>query len=224
MFCLALFGAATTYAMVHQMAVDDCPTLAADPIRWERLITLWQKGEATVLIRHAWDCDPNESPECVNGNETLTDFGRQQAIQVGSGFRRSLSRDFEVSHSYLHRTHETAMLAFGNSRQDDAITKPCRQNFQAYLNSQPKNGNRVFVTHSSCINAVKNAKGERMLGFNVSKKAHFGIAAFFERGQTGEQQLLGCVWPAQWAQVPAQRYEYRSLVAQKVSDYFTEWR
>ena len=223
LFCVTFFSAGMVYAMVYQMAADDCPHLAADPVQWEKLLDLWQRGETTVLVRHAWDCDPDVEAGCVNGNETLTEQGRQQAAWVGDGFRRSLGGEFAVSHSYLHRTRDTAMIAFGHSERNDSVTKPCKTTIQDYLNGQPVNGNKVFVTHSSCINSMSDERGERMLGFNASKKAHFAIAAFFERDSEGKQQLLGCVWPGDWASIPEQRFEYHDLVAQKVSDYLIEW-
>lgn len=221
--------------MIYHTAADDCPSLAADPARWERLVDLWEQGEATVLVRHGWDCDPDVVEDCVNGNEVLTDFGREQASWVGEGFRRSLGGNFEVSHSYLHRTRETAMIAFGESHRDDAITKPCKDSFQDYVNGPSTGQNRIFVTHSSCINSMKDAEGERMLGFNAGKKAHFAIAAFLERNEQSDKQLLGCVWPGEWASTPDQRFDdyldhyfdhyinYKGMVAQKVSNYFTEW-
>ncbi len=190
------------YAIVHHHHSDDCLRLADHPQHWQQVQKDWSEQQIVALVRHAADCDPDKVDGCVNGNETLIEKGRQQAKQIGLGVSRTLGGDFKANHSYLHRTRETAQLAFGESAEDVAITKPCKDTFQHYVESFSGDHNQFFVTHSSCLNALKSDDADRLLGFNASKDRNFGIAAIFKGVPSGKDELLGCVWPSDWARLP----------------------
>lgn len=195
-FCL---GAASASLI---RSLDDCPRLVDHPERWEKVREAWRSDAVNVVLRHAADCDADEVEGCINGNEILTLEGEQQAIVVGQGVRRSLGHNFSVRHSYLDRTESTATLAFGRSVEDPNITKPCKDSLQSYVEGHEGPGNRFFVTHSSCLNSLKDTEGDSLLGINASKDHNFGIAAFFRRVKDGPDELLGCVWPADWPELP----------------------
>lgn len=212
----------TSYAAAYYVAADDCTSLARKPAEFKRLQDAWLKGRVTALLRHASDCDP-ALPDCINGDETLTQFGEWQAVQVGEGFERSLGGLYRVSHSRLKRTAQTAKIAFGYSEENPDVTKPCNEKFQDYIESIDGEGNRIFVTHSSCFNALRNDTGSRLLGFSASKDSHFAIAAFFKRHDSGEDELLGCIWPEEWAGIPTGELQYYGAVTQKIAIYIDEW-
>lgn len=214
--------AAASYVAAHHAASDDCTSLARNPDQFNRLHDAWRQGQVTAVIRHASDCDP-DLPNCTNGDETLTAFGELQASQVGAGFTRSLAGEYVVSHSRLQRTTQTAMLAFGDSTANPNLTKPCKTSFQGYLDSIDSENNQILVTHSSCFNSLKHQSGNRLLGFNASKDAHFAIAAFFERREPGENELLGCIWPSEWSSIPQGELQFYGTVAQKVSIHWGKW-
>lgn len=221
-FLSLLLLAATSYVAAYHVASDDCTSLARMPEQFARLHDAWQEGRVTAIVRHASDCDP-QLPGCTNGDETLTPLGERQARQVGEGFERSLGGSYQVSHSRLQRTTQTAKLAFGYSEENPNVTKPCKDSFQDYVESIDGEGNRILVTHSSCFNSLRDQTGSRLLGFSASKDSHFAIAAFFERQRSGKDELLGCVWPEDWAAIPSGELQYYGVVAQKVSIYLEEW-
>lgn len=178
---------------------DDCPSVDANTTLLQRLKTRWAQQRIVVLLRHTTKCDI-ALPDCVDGNEVLTDHGREQAVAIGNGLRALLSDDYQVRHSPLYRTTDTALLAFGESTDDMALAKPCKTTFRDYLNALPMTTNQILVTHSSCINSLTTADGDRILGVNSAKDPHFGIAAFFDRTETGDE-LIGCMWPDNWMDV-----------------------
>jgi len=190
-------------AISKLISADDCIRLVENPVQLMVLQQEWAKQNVTAVVRHATDCLPDEVDGCVDGNETLTKVGQAQAATIGIGVRQILGSNFLVKHSYLHRTRETAALAFGDSSEEPAITKPCKETFQTYINRFDAAGNQFFVTHSSCINSLSDENGDRLLGFSASKDENFGIAAFFRRNRNDSNELIGCVWPADWAAMSA---------------------
>jgi phosphohistidine phosphatase SixA len=186
---------AAAFAWQYRIA-DDCLAIDAHANLMQRLQTRWAEQRIVVLLRHATKCDI-DLPDCVDGNEVLTDHGREEAVTIGSGLRTLLSDDYEVRHSPLYRTRDTALLAFGESTDDMALAKPCKTTFQDYVKALPMATNQILVTHSSCINSLTTTDGGRVLGINTGKDPHFGIAAFFDRTDTGDE-LIGCMWPENW--------------------------
>lgn len=189
---------ALALAVRQYLTLDDCPPLVNDKYRLAYLKTRWEEQQVIMVLRHATKCD-DELPDCINGNEALTEIGKFEAIAIGEGLRSLLGGPYSVSHSYLDRTRDTALLAFGNSLANDELAKPCKHTFQHYLENRRFKTNRIFVTHSSCINSLKREDGKRLLGFNSGKEANFGIAAFLDHDEAGKTQVIGCVWPTQWA-------------------------
>ena len=190
-----------TYAAIEYRKSDDCPPLAEDPVRWNRLVSQWQKNNVIMVLRHATKCKKDVSP-CIDGNEVLTQRGRLEAALIGEGVQSSLMGEYLVSHSYLNRTRDTALIAFGTSTPKAELSKSCKLSFENYVQSLETNTNHILVTHSSCINSLKRLDGERLIGFNTGKDPHFGIAAFLENKPEGKPELIGCMWPTNWANMP----------------------
>jgi len=190
-----------TYAAIEYRKSDDCPPLAEDPVRWNRLVSQWQKNNVIMVLRHATKCE-KDVPPCIDGNEVLTQRGRLEAALIGEGVQSSLMGEYLVSHSYLNRTRDTALIAFGTSTPKAELSKSCKLSFENYVQSLETNTNHILVTHSSCINSLKRLDGERLIGFNTGKDPHFGIAAFLENKPEGKPELIGCMWPTNWADMP----------------------
>ena len=195
---LACFAA---YAAVEHRKSDDCPPLAEDPVRWDHLVSQWQQNNVIMVLRHATKCD-KDVPPCIDGNEILTQRGRLEAGLIGKGVQSSLMGEYIVSHSYLDRTREAALIAFGTSTPKAELSKSCKLSFEDYILSLETNMNHILVTHSSCINSLKRLDGERLIGFSTGKDPHFGIAAFLENKPEGKHELIGCLWPTNWADMP----------------------
>jgi len=190
-----------TYAAIEYRKSDDCPPLAEDPVRWNRLVSQWQKNNVIMVLRHATKCE-KDVPPCIDGNEVLTQRGRLEAELIGEGVQSSLMGEYLVSHSYLNRTRDTALIAFGTSTPKAELSKSCKLSFENYVQSLETNTNHILVTHSSCMNSLKRLDGERLIGFNTGKDPHFGIAAFLEKKPEGKPELIGCMWPTNWADMP----------------------
>jgi hypothetical protein len=166
---------------------------------WLELRHKWANEKVIVVLRHTAKC--TEEPGCVKNYETLTSVGEQQAIDIGTGLRRTLGGRYVAYHSSMERTRDTALLAFGDSTPDEGISKPCVPGFNEHVHDLPIATNTILVTHSSCIDSLTNAEGNRHLGFKSGKDAHFGVAAFLERRANG-LNVIGCVWPNDWSQLP----------------------
>lgn len=199
---LTLIAVSSSVAAVGFMSADDCLRLSEHPGAWQKVNDEWRTGSIVALVRHTTDCEPETVEGCINGNEFLTTVGEQQAQEIGWGFQTRLGGRRDVGHSRLDRTTSTALLAFGASEEDPFVTKPCKGTIQPYVESQPSGVNRVFVTHSSCINSFKRPDGSRALGFSAAKDRNFGIVAFFRNRDNRPDELLGCVWPSDWAALP----------------------
>lgn len=196
-----VFILGTAYTIVwYRYSQDDCVDLADDPERWAYLESRWSEGGVVLVQRHATKC-LNEGPDCPDGNEVLTDLGRLESRALGAGLREALGGSFEVRHSYLTRTHDTARLAFDHSTRSRALEKPCKETFNDHIREveTPGGGNLVLVTHSSCINALRGRNGRRLLGFNAGRSWNFGLSAFVERGADGHNEPIGCMRPLDWA-------------------------
>ena len=153
-----------------------------------------------MILRHAIKCDDAE-PGCAKNNEALTAAGERQAMEIGNGVRRTLGGRYTVHHSSMVRTRDTALLAFHKSTGDPGISKPCLPGFADHIRNLPVTTNMILVTHSSCIDSLENADGERHLGFKSGNDDHFGIAAFMEQSETGSLRVIGCVWPHDWTRL-----------------------
>lgn len=174
-----------------------CPVIADDPVRLQQLLDLWSTQRAVMVLRHTTKCN-DEAPDCIDGNEHLTDFGREEAQTIGIGVDGLLGQNFKAFHSPLDRTRDTAMLAFGASAVMQDISPTCKPTFDATMKNFTGDGNTILVTHSSCIDALKDDDGDRLLGLRSGDDENFGIAAFFD---TKPLQLLGCMRPTDWARL-----------------------
>ena len=185
-----------TLCLLSACANNHCIALKDDPTAWQALQDAWQDQQVLMILRHAAKCD--EEPGCVEDNEDLTPLGKMQAGVIGDGIRDTLGEPFDVYHSDMIRTKDTALLAFGASTVDDKISKPCLPGFSDHVSNFPINTNTILVTHSSCIDSLVDREGERYLGLKSGDDAHFGIAAFMQQTYDNELKVLGCVWPKDW--------------------------
>jgi phosphohistidine phosphatase SixA len=173
---------------------NTCPVITDDPVRLQHLLDLWSSERALMVLRHTTKCN-DEEPNCVDGNERLTDAGRVEAQAIGTGVHTLLGRNYSAFHSPLDRTHDTAMLAFGKSTESQDISPTCKPTFDSYIRKYTADGNTILVTHSSCIDALKDEGGDRLLGLKSGDDENFGIAALFE---TQPLRVIGCMRPADW--------------------------
>lgn len=201
--CLAILVATGSAgaAFWQRYVEDDCIDLANDPAQWAYLLSRWEQGAVILVQRHTTKCEVH-GPDCPDGNEPLTELGRMEAMVLGAGVR-SMDAPFAVSHSYLSRTHDTAHIAFEDSTRNTELEKPCKESFNDYVKNLVRAKNQVLVTHSSCINALRNAKNRRLLGFSAGRPWNYGISAFVEHTPDGHNQAIGCMRPRDWVMLVA---------------------
>ncbi len=216
---LVLISGVVYAGVWYRYSQDDCIDLAHEPARWAYLVERWAEGDVILVQRHATKC-LIETPNCPDGNERLTQLGRLESAALGDGLRATLGGAFEVRHSHLTRTHDTAVLAFGTSTRSRDLEKPCKETFNAHIRNvqPPAGGNLILVTHSSCINALRGRNGRRLLGFNAGRSWNFGLSAFVERGADGHNEAIGCMRPVDWADVATELdAESRTFIARGIS-------
>ena len=204
-------GTACSLAVNQYLTHDDCAPLTEHPERWRELEAAWSEEQVVMVLRHASKCDIDTNPDCVNGNESLTPYGEYEALAIGEGVRQTLSGKYRVSYSYLDRTRDTALLAFGEAEVNEALQKPCKNSFDSYVANLQSNSNEILVTHSSCINALKQPDGDLLLGFGAGEDENFGIATFIKRSDDNEHHVIGCARPKDWAML-AKNISYPAFV------------
>ncbi len=196
---MRIFFLTLLLCLLSACANNHCIALKDDPTAWQALHDAWQDQQVLMILRHAAKCD--EEPGCVEDNEDLTPLGKMQAKVIGNGVRDTLGEPFDVYHSDMIRTEDTALLAFGASTVDVKISKPCLPGFKDHVSNLPISTNTILVTHSSCIDSLADREGERYLGLKSGDDAHFGIAAFMQQNRGNELKVLGCVWPKDWPEL-----------------------
>lgn len=170
-----------------------------------RLKSAWQQGQVTMLLRHAETCE-GSPPECL---DVLNDAGKAQAVATGESIRKLFGAGVEVGveagmksaavfHSPRERTRETAFLAFGESEELPALAD-CKGDFQGFVNSRNNSRkmgrNEILVTHSTCLNSLKNEWGLSLLGFNARDAKYYGVAVLL----TGQEKTpLACIAKHDW--------------------------
>ena len=69
------------------------------------------------------------------------------------------------------------------------------------MKSQKRSGtNIVLITHSNCMNALKDEQQNDIFDFNVGKEAYYGISLLLRQGSDDQIEVLGCILPTQWNQ------------------------
>lgn len=175
-----------------------CPNVVSDPVLRDQVQKLWYQGRVDVLLRHTDKCTKDEPcPE----EQGLTPVGKRQAKLVGRGMGALFNGDFELLSSRVDRARYTAELAFSRSpTMVPWLREYCVEDLKSRL-LMPHEGNRVMATHSTCLAALTNDQGEKLIPFERADMA-FGLAVFLARvPEGGMPQLLGCARPDDWNKV-----------------------
>lgn len=199
-FVVMLAAGLTLYYLIE--TADDCLPLVDNKAGWQDVLQKWQQKKLVLLLRHTTKCDGNLD-DCPTDDEYLTARGLEEAAIIGKGLPK-LAGEYTAYHSPMSRTRDTADIAIGDKSQPrDWLATSCKANFPDYFYSLPLGSNYILVTHSNCFDIFKTEAGDFLLGFDSGRRFHFGIAAFFERFNDKDAELLGCVWPEDWEDLDA---------------------
>ena len=172
--------------------------MVTDRVLRDQVQKLWHEGRVDVLLRHTDKC--TKDAPCPE-DQGLTPAGKRQAKLVGSGMRALFDGDFELLSSKVDRARYTAELAFSRSPTVVPwLREYCVEDLKSRL-LVPHEGNRVMATHSTCLAALTNDQGEKLIPFGRTDMA-YGLAVFLARAPDGGMpQLLGCARPDDWSGV-----------------------
>lgn len=110
--------------------------------------------------------------------------------------------DFDLYYSPTARTRETALTLSANSAQvTDLALQGCKQNFLEHVGQLKISGrNLVIVTHSHCLNELRDSIGMPLLDFNAGDEQFFGMALAYDSKATGDinPNPLACRLPSTW--------------------------
>lgn len=142
------------------------------PLTGNALVEALQDGGLVVYLRHAitdGDAPDGLPTDDCSRQRGLTAEGRQQARDIGAALRRLEVPVGEVLASPYCRTVDTAELAFGRVRPDDALLPIPRgadgeerseARLRALLSAEPEEGNTVLVGHVTNLRLAVDATPE----------------------------------------------------------------
>jgi phosphohistidine phosphatase SixA len=168
------------------------------------LIAQWAQGNVVALVRHAERCDRSEN-QCLDGDSGITVSGKSMSIKLGNDFRSLLDvGNADIYNSPVKRTQQTANFMFGRSSIDkNWLVDDCRSKLLGDIfNNKKKGRNMVLVTHSTCINNLKDQDGKTLINLHEIEKATYGITVFLAVNKNSKQAyVLGYLGPNDWSKV-----------------------
>ena len=175
-----------------------CANPITDRVTRDHLLQLWRQGRVTVLIRHTEKCMVNGVSQCPPG-QVLTRQGEKDAATIGRGVTELLPGPFTLLTSKVDRTRETARIGFEHPRQIVPwLREDCKQELQQQL-MQPPEGNRIMITHSTCLGVLQQADGSPLIDFDPAGSEDYGLVVFLEHpAKGGMPKVIGCLWPDDW--------------------------
>ncbi|MBE0575571.1 MAG: histidine phosphatase family protein [Desulfuromonadales bacterium] len=168
------------------------------------LTAQWAQGNVVALVRHAERCDRSEN-QCLDGDSGITVSGKSMSIKLGNDFRSLLDvGNADIYNSPVKRTQQTAQFMFGRSSIDkNWLVDDCRSKLLGDIFDNKENGrNMVLVTHSTCINNLKDPDGKTLINLHEIEKETYGITIFLAVNKHSKQAyVLGYLGPNDWSKV-----------------------
>ena len=179
------------------------------PLTGDRLVEALRDGGLVLYLRHTETTSSGVDSldalgDCAAQRE-LTDFGREDARQIGRAFDELDIPVGDVVASPFCRTVETAELAFGDVRTDrgllalDSLEDPderaaAQEAGRRLVAAEPEDGeNTVLVGHISNVRPITGATAEE------------GGTLVFRPDGDGGFSLVGEVAPQGWQRLAARR-------------------
>jgi hypothetical protein len=140
------------------------------------------------------------------GESGITPHGKETSIKLGKYFKTLLPlNNVKIYNSPFLRTSQTAKFMFGNASTDKKWLAPpdCRNNLLEDISNYKEDGeNIILVTHSSCIDNLRDHEGNKIVRFDVNNKNTYGLTVFISIDSSLKQvEGLGYLYPADWENV-----------------------
>ncbi|MEH6468628.1 MAG: histidine phosphatase family protein [Porticoccus sp.] len=168
-----------------------------------RLRTLeghWALGNVVSLIRHTERCDLSED-QCVDGDNGITISGAKEARKIGVAYKNLPAHTTVIYNSPIKRAAQTADFMFGRKTTSQPwLGENCRESLQENIFKYKEDGkNLILITHSGCINSLKNKQGATLIESKLNKDETYGYSIFLTVDKhKREINILGCLLARDW--------------------------
>lgn len=163
------------------------------------LSSAWQQGKVLLLVRHTEKCSSTHPCEADFG---LTLRGFEQAAQLHHALEKLGTGNTDFFFSPTLRTWSTAwMLAPMAGHRTDEAWQDCDEHFLDTLDRiKSPDRNLVVVTHSHCLNALKDGNDMTLLDFNAGSEEFFGLSLAFSSSESRGfvPDPVACRLPDSW--------------------------
>ncbi len=160
----------------------------------------WRTGNVVTLIRHTERCDRSKN-ECFDGNNGITVLGVEEAIEVGKAYKNLPEHPTIIYNSPVKRTDQTADFMFGDKSSDQKwLRKGCKENLLNDIFSNKEDGkNLILITHSTCIDALGDGKGNKLIGLDIHEEETYGGSFFLSIDKDKKRvYVLGYLFAEDW--------------------------
>ncbi|MFP6806570.1 MAG: hypothetical protein VB957_05240 [Pseudomonadales bacterium] len=175
--------------------------LAYDGQGLKVLETQWTKGNVVALVRHTERCDRSDNL-CFDGIDGITSVGVKTAMQLGSNYAQLPKHSTTQYYSPIKRTRQTAQYMFTDSGISKLwLQEGCKDNMldDIYEHKQDDT-NLILITHSSCIDGLRDNQGSRFIDLDLLREETYGISVFLTIGKDERQaKLLGYLHADEWS-------------------------
>ncbi len=169
-----------------------------------RLRTLeshWTLGNVVSLIRHTERCDLSEN-QCVDGDNGITISGAKEAMKIGLAYKSLPAHTTVIYNSPIKRAAQTADFMFGRKTTNKLwLGENCRESLQENIFKYKEEGkNLILITHSGCINSLKNKLGGTLIKSNLNKDETYGYSIFLTVDKDKREiNILGYLLAKDWS-------------------------
>ncbi len=173
----------------------------------------WSQGNMVALIRHTERCDRSDNP-CLLSEEKkgITIKGKETTLIMAQDIKFLLQQHkTDIFNSPLIRTKQTADFLFqGQSIKQDWLREGCKTDFLDKIIKNKQTGkNMILVTHSTCMQSLKDRNGKKLIHNQVGNKHNYGITYFLiVNKNASESYLLGYLKPQDWGSFKLKEKEY----------------
>ncbi|CAM3636890.1 hypothetical protein [Parendozoicomonas haliclonae] len=201
-FTVAILGAGFLTGLLTQQLPQDTESLLADDAKGLfDLKSHWAQGNIVSLVRHGERCDRSDNI-CLDGEDGITLVGKEQTIELGKDYLQHLPMDNTIIYnSPVKRTEQSADFMFGErSETKNWLREGCKENLlQDILKYKQDGKNLILVTHSTCIDALGEKEGNKLIEFDIHEPETYG-GSFFLAVDKSQQKVhvLGYLLANDW--------------------------
>ena len=158
-----------------------------------------------LLIRHAERCDRSSDP-CLEGTSGITRPGSHLSEKLGNEVASHLDlKTADILNSPVKRTRQTARFLFGETSQEASwLRKRCKTEMQQQILAHKQEGrNMILVTHATCMQHLKDSRGQPLIDKSTLDDDGYGIAWFLATDDSkAGLRALGFLRSGDWQKLP----------------------